>query len=116
MEASGKISKKSSTTAQNNSLDYSKGEENFKNIIIPGSQFQAKWIKDEGYAVGIENIKLTKNYKTLEEALNQIGYGVELDKDGDEILMKVGEVDYEMIARIVRALITINNENNEKDN
>ncbi|UYD39172.1 MAG: hypothetical protein [Wigfec virus K19_83] len=93
-------------------FDYSKAEETQKNIVIPNSNFQAKWKKEEGYTIGIENIKLTKNYKTLEEALNQIGYGVEKDTEGDEILVKVGETDYEMIVRITRALIILNNENN----
>lgn len=97
---------------ETNNFDFSKAEETVKNIVIPNSQFQAKWKKEEGYAIGIENIKLSKNHETLEAALNEIGYGVDKDKDGDEILVKVGDIDYEMIVRIVRALITINNENN----
>lgn len=95
-----------------NNLDYSKAEELARNITIPNSVFHGKWVKDEGYAIGIENMKLTKNYKTLEEALNQIGYGVDKDKDGDEVLVKVGEVDYELIVRIMKSLIILNNENN----
>lgn len=91
-----------------NSLDYSKAELIVKNIEIPNSEFKGKWIKDEGYSIGIENIKLTKNYNTLEEALNQIGYGVDKDSEGDEVLVKVGEVDYELIVRIARALLIIN--------
>lgn len=98
-----------------NSFDFSKSEETVKNITIPNSEFMAKWTKNDGYAIGIENIKITKNYKTLEEALNQIGYGVETDKDGDEVLMKVGDTDYETIVRIVRALIILNNQQNENE-
>lgn len=67
----------------------------------------AKYIHDKGYAVGIENVRITKYYPTLEEALNQIGYGVDKDKDGDDVLVKVGDVDYEMIVRIVTAILTI---------
>lgn len=104
-------SKKGNTTANGSNLDYSKAEKTFENIIIPNSQFQAKWKIEEGYSVGIENIKLTKNYKTLEEALNQIGYGVEKDKEGDDVLMKVGEVDYELIVRIVKAIAIIEEQN-----
>lgn len=91
-------------------LDYSKAEILCKNIEIPKSQFNAKWNKDKGYAVGIENIKLTKDYETLEEALNQIGYGVDKDKDDEEILVKVGETDYEMFVRIVKAILIIEDE------
>lgn len=98
-----------------NSFDFSKGEEETRNIVIPNSQFMAKWQKDEGYAVGIENVKLTKNYKTLEEALNQIGYGVDKDEEGDEVLVKVGEIDFEMVTRIVKALIIVNNTNQEDE-
>lgn len=94
-----------------NSLDYSDGEYIVKNIAIPNSQFTAKWVQDEGYAVGIENVKLTKNYKTLEEALNQIGYGVDKDEEGDEILVKVGNVDYELIARLIKAINIIEKTN-----
>lgn len=94
------------------SLDYSKAEKTIENIVIPNSQYQAKWLQGEGYAIGIENIKLTKNHATLEKALNEIGYGVDEDEAGDEILVKVGETDYELIARIVKAIITLNNENN----
>lgn len=90
-----------------NSLDYSKSEELIRNINIPNSQFQAKWIKNEGYAVGIEGIKLTKNYETLEEALNQIGYGVDVNENEEEILMKVGNIDYELIVRVIKALLII---------
>lgn len=93
-----------------NSFDYSKAEETIKNIIIPNSEFHAKWEYEKGYAIGIENIKITKSYKTLEEALNQIGYGVEKDKEGDEVLMKVGDTDFETIVRITRALIILNNQ------
>lgn len=93
-------------------LDYSKGEALMQNIVIPNSQFTAKWEAEKGYAVGIENIKLTKDYTTLEEALNTIGYGVEKDEQGDEILIKVGETDFEMVARIVKAIIIIENGKN----
>ena len=93
-------------------LDYSKSEKTIKNIVIPNSQFSCKWIKDEGYAIGIENVKLTKNYKTLEEALNRIGYGVDKDENEDEILVKLGEIDYELVARIVKAIIIIENSKN----
>lgn len=91
-----------------NNLDYSKAEELIRNINIPRSQFQAKWIKEDGYAIGINNVKITKGYETLEEALNQIGYGVDVDSEGDEILVKVGEIDFELIVRIIKAL-TIEN-------
>lgn len=103
-------SQKGSTTAQGNSFDFSKAEETFRNITIPNSQFQAKWKKDVGYSVGIENVKLTRDYKTLEQALNQIGYGVDIDKDGDEILVKLEGIDFEIIPRIVKALIILNEE------
>lgn len=91
-------------------LDYSKSEELTKNIIIPNSQFGAKWIKGEGYAIGIENIKLTKDYDRLEGALNTIGYGVDKDEEDNEVLVKVGDIDYEMVARIVKAIIIIEKE------
>lgn len=94
-----------------NSLDYSKAEATVKNITIPNSQFKCKWVEGEGYAIGYENVKLTRGYETLEKALNQIGYGVDKDEDGDEILVKVGEVDYELIARIVRAVAIVMDEN-----
>lgn len=94
-----------------------KPEELSRNIVIPNSQFMAKWTKEEGYAIGIENIKITKNFDTLDKALNQIGYGVKTDEDGDEVLEKYGETDFETIARIVKAIIILNNDNNnEKDN
>ena len=93
---------------RNDSLDYSKAEETIRNINIPNSQFGAKWVKDEGYAIGIENVKITRNHETLEKALNEIGYGVDKDDDGDEILVKVGEIDYELIVRIIKALNIIN--------
>lgn len=92
---------------QTNSLDYSKCEPTIKNIVIPNSQFTAKWVKDEGYAIGIENVKLTQSFQTLEEALNTIGYGVDIDSEGDEVLVKVGELDYELVARIVKAILII---------
>lgn len=98
-----------------NSLDYSKGEEIIKNIVIPKSNFHAKWEKDKGYAIGFENIKLTKDYNTLEEALNAIGYGVDKDEDGEEVLVKVGETDYEIFVRIVKAILIIE-ENKVKEN
>lgn len=78
-----------------------------KNIIIPNSQFSCKWVKEEGYAIGIENVKITKNFETLEEALNEIGYGVEEDEAGDQILVKVGNVDYELFVRAVKAILII---------
>lgn len=112
MEKNTSTSLKNSTTVQANNLDFSKGEELTRNINIPNSQFQAKWMKDEGYAVGYEGFKLTRNYKTLEEALNQIGYGVDKDEEGDEILVKVGEVDFEIIARLIKAIVILNDENN----
>lgn len=82
-----------------------------KNIVIPNSAFEAKWRKDEGYSVGIEQVRLSKDYETLEEALNVIGYGVDKDQDGDEILVKVGDIDYELVVRIVRALLIVKEEN-----
>lgn len=104
--------KQSGTNAnETNNLDYSKGELKFKNIVIPRSEFMAKYIDGEGYAIGIENIKITKSYKTLDEALGQIGYGVDVDEDGDEVLVKSGEFDYEIVVRIVRALVILNEEN-----
>lgn len=101
---------------RSNSFNYSDKEELIRGIVIPNSQFGAKWEKDKGYAIGIENIKLTRNYETLEEALNTIGYGVDKDKDGEEILVKVGEIDYEMIARTIKALIIIEEINKEVKN
>lgn len=97
---------------ETNNFDYSKSEELVKNITIPNSVFHAKWVKDEGYAIGIENIKISKTHKTLEKALNEIGYGVDKDEEDDEILVKVGEIDYEIIVRIVKALLIIENEQN----
>lgn len=111
----GKRGSQFSKTANPDSFDYTKAEETSRNILIPNSAFTAKWMKDAGYAVGIENVKLTKDHKTLEKALNEIGYGVDKDEEGDEILVKVGEVDYEMIVRIVRALIILNNENSQEN-
>lgn len=97
------------------SFDFSKSEATIQNIIIPNSQFGAKWVKDDGYAIGIENVKITKNYKTLEEALNQIGYGVDKDNEGDEVLVKVGNIDYELIVRIVKALLIIDDVNTKEE-
>lgn len=97
------------------SLDYSKAKMNFKNITIPNSVFRGRWQEDEGYSVGYENVRLTRDYPTLEEALNRIGYGVEKDRDGEEILVKVGEIDYEMIVRIIRAVNHITVENAVKE-
>lgn len=87
------------------------GELLLKNIKIGNSEFRGLWEKDKGYSVGYENIRLTKNYPTLDEALNQIGYGV----DNDDELVKVGECDYDMVVRIVRAILIVKEEN-EKDN
>lgn len=109
-------SQKNNTTAQNNSFDYSKAEITNQNIVIPDSQFQAKYTKENGYAVGIEGVRLTKYHKTLEKALNEIGYGVEKDEEDDEILVKTGEVDFEMVARIAKAIFTIMIENYGKEN
>lgn len=83
----------------------------FKNIVIPGSMFMAKYKEEEGYSIGIENYRLTKNYKTLELALNQIGYGVEKNKEDEEELVKVGEVDFDLIGRIIHTMIAIQQEN-----
>lgn len=110
METQG-IKGTTSDVANQNNFDYSKSEETIKNITIPNSQFGAKWVKDEGYAIGYENVKLTKNHKTLEKALNEIGYGVDVDGEGDEVLVKVGEIDYEMIVRIIKAINIIEREN-----
>lgn len=95
--------------SKTNNLNYGKGEKLIQNIVIPNSQFGAKWVKEDGYAIGIDNVKITKSYDTLEEALNQIGYGVDKDEQGDEVLVKVGEIDYEIIARIAKAIIIIEN-------
>lgn len=101
---------KQTTTAPGTNLK--SGEEiSVQNITIPNSMFGVKYVKKKGYAVGYENIKLTEDYETLEEALNQIGYGVDEDEQGDEILVKFGEVDFETIGRIVKAMLIINNEN-----
>lgn len=114
MEVSEK--KRHSTTAkQETNFDYSKSEVEIKTITIPNSQFQAKWKKDEGYAIGYEGYKLTKDHETLEGALNQIGYGVNQDKDGDEILVKHGEIDFELIVRLIKIMLVINNENHGKN-
>lgn len=92
----------------------SKSEILMKNITIPNSQFQAKWKNGEGYSIGYENIRITKNFETLEEALNKIGYGVDKDEEGDEILVKTGETDFETIAYIIKAMLIIYDENKEK--
>lgn len=90
-----------------NNLDYSKGELEYKNIKLPQTIFTAKWQKGVGYSVGIVDAKLTEDFETLEEALNEVGLGVKIDKDGDEILElhQVGGVDYDLIARITAVLI-----------
>lgn len=105
-----KIKSQSQQSNVKGDFDYSKSEKLIENIVIPNSLFHGKWEKDAGYAIGIENIKLTKSYDTLEKALNQIGYGVEKDKDDDDILVKVGEIDYELIVRIVKAILIIEEE------
>lgn len=87
------------------------GELLIKNIKIGNSEFRGLWEKDKGFSVGYENVRLTKNYPTLEEALNQIGYGV----DNEDELVKVGECDYDMVVRVVRAILIVKEEN-EKDN
>lgn len=104
--------KQSGTNAKKiNSFDFSKSEKTVQNITIPNSMFMAKWIDGQGYAIGIEHIQITKYHKTLESALNEIGYGVDKDEEEDEIMVKVGEFDYEMIGRIVKALMIIEREN-----
>lgn len=93
----------------------SEGEMLTKKIIIPNSAFRGVWIKDEGYSVGIENVRLTKSYETLNEALNEIGYGVEKDEKGDEMLGIVEGTNYEMVVRIVKALLIIEQLKKEQD-
>lgn len=92
-----------------NSFDFSKAEELRKGIIIPNSIFRAVWEKDKGYSVGIENVRITPDYETLNEALNPVGYGVEKDEEGNEILTTYGPTDFEMVARIVKAILIIEN-------
>lgn len=105
----------SQNAERTDNFDFSKGEETVRNIVLPNSQFGAKWVKDEGFAIGIENIKITESYDTLEKALNKIGYGVDRDDDGDEILVKEGGIDYEIIVRIVRALLIVHDENAKEE-
>lgn len=97
--------KRTGTSANaTSSFDYSKAEATVKNIVIPGSEFAAKWEEGKGYAIGYENIRITEYHKTLDKALNRVGYGVEKDKDDEEILVKFGETDFEMMVRIARAV------------
>lgn len=108
-------------TSGNEMHNSNASEATIKNISIPGSEFSAKWVKDKGYAIGYEGVKLTKDYGTLEEALNQIGYGVGGDNDVDELVKVELPVNYEMVIRIVRAVLIVmgenqKTENNEKDN
>lgn len=88
-----------------NNLDYSKSELEYKNIILPQTIFTAKWQKDKGFSVGIANTKLTIDYPTLNEALDEVGLEVVIDNEGEEILKQKGDIDYELIARIVATLI-----------
>lgn len=113
-EATTSASGQTNASEQSN-FDYSKAEMRIKNITIPESQFHAKWVKDEGYAIGYENLKISKDYETLEEALNQIGYGVDIDNEGDEILVKTGEIDFELIARLIKAINIIENQNKNQN-
>lgn len=83
------------------------GNLEIKNIVIPNSEFRGLWKKDVGYSIGYESVKLTKDYETLEEALNQIGYGV----DNEDELVKYGDTDYEMIIRVIRAVLIVMSEN-----
>lgn len=99
-----------------NNLDYSKSEVEVKNIVIPNSAFMAKWVKGKGYAIGYENVKVTADYETLEQALNQVGYGVDKDEEGDETLVKFGETNFEVIVNIINAILTIREENNGTQN
>lgn len=101
---------------ETNNLDYSKSELEVKNIVIPNSAFMGKWVKGKGYAIGYENIKITKDYETLEEALNQVGYGVDKDDEGDETLAKFGETNFETIVNIINAVLTIREQNNGTQN
>lgn len=97
-------------------MNYEKAEELVKNITIPNSQFRAVWTKEKGYCVGYESIQLTKHYETLDEALNQIGYGAKRDEQGEDILEKYGHVDFELIMRMIQAVIVLNQENNNLAN
>lgn len=92
------------------------GSELIKNITLPNSQFKGIEVAGKGFAIGIENVQITQFSSTLEEALNKIGYGVDKDEEGEEILVKVGETDFETIANIVRALIHTSLTNNINNN
>lgn len=96
-------------------FDFEKSEPTIKNITIPNSRFGGHWSKQYGYSIGYEGIQITRSFPTLEEALNQIGYGVDEKEDGDE-LVKVTDVNYEVIANMVLAMLIIREQNDEKDN
>lgn len=90
---------------QTNRLDCSKGELLIKNILLQNTVFMAKWIDGKGYSVGIGDAKLTEDYETLNEALEIVGLEMYKDKDGDELLKKKGDIDYDLIARICAVLV-----------
>lgn len=112
------ISNGNTGVKKQNSLDYSKSKPNFKRYTIPGSQFEVLWNKATGYSVGIENIRITKDFGTLNEAMNTIGYHTEEIKEGKETyyeIKKYGVVEFEVIAHIAKAIIAVNMENFKKE-
>lgn len=111
--ANGTTSKSETTTAPNSKLDYSKAQELIRSYELPGSNFTMKWEKDKGFAVGLENYQVTRHFETKNEALAKIGYKTEIDRDGDEILVKIGEIDYEFIVLCMKILMGIEKMNME---
>lgn len=99
------ISHGSTNAGKENSLSSSKGELLIKNILLQNTVFMAKWIDGKGYSVGIGDAKLTEDYETLNEALEIVGLEMYRDKDGDELLKKKGDIDYDLIARICAVLV-----------
>lgn len=85
-----------------------------ENIELPGSNFSAKWMKDKGYAVGLENHRLTRFHESLNDALEEINYETFKDEDGDTVLKRKKGTNFEHIVNIVRILLTVQQENNQQ--
>lgn len=106
---------KSNTTAEQNKLDYSKAEKTVENITLGESYFTAKWIKGQGYSIGLYNYKISKDYEELNDALELIGYRSTKDRDGDDILEKVGTTNWEQIIKCIKVIVGIEKMKDEEE-
>lgn len=109
-------SQKNDTTVTTDSFDFSKAEETIRNYELANSHFTMKWEKNEGFSIGLENYRVSGHYETANEALATIGYKSEKDRDGEDILLKIGEVNYEFIILCMKILMGIEKINQEEAN